>query len=117
MDIENENDARQIEDAVEPLLELRNKVDCAFLVIHHASKLGTVRGSTHIQAMVDTILLLRKLNDEDPSGPRELLGRGRDHDIPNKITFRLEENSLRMIPNIEKSDFKKEASKWLSEPN
>lgn len=113
MDIENENDARQIEDAIEPLLDLRNRVTCAFLIIHHASKLGTVRGSTHIQAMVDTILLLRKLNEEDSYGPRELLAKGRDSSIPPKITFKREENKMILIPNLDRSDRKTEAARWL----
>ena len=63
--------SKQIEiDYADPIYDLRrivNKYNCAFIIIHHHNKGGTIRGTTAIEDAADEVVKLEKIGEETNS--------------------------------------------------
>jgi hypothetical protein len=60
----SESSPERITQALEPLQDMARRFQCAVILIHHANKAGTVRGSTAIAAVADIVATISGNHDE-----------------------------------------------------
>lgn len=60
-----ENKAEEMHSIFQRLRKIAEECECCFIVLHHVSKLGDVRGSTAIKGACDLILLAEKKADSN----------------------------------------------------
>lgn len=91
----DENNATQVDHAINPVLEVIRNSDAAFFGIHHNRKQGGgggmgVRGSTALTGGVDVIMELTRLSPFDHSNIRRLQCESRYGETPNLLQIRME---------------------------
>ena len=93
---QSENDASQVTQAMNPVLEIVRNSEAAFFGIHHNRKQGggagmAVRGSTALTGGVDIIMELARTSGYDRSSVRRLMCESRYSETPNALHLRLED--------------------------
>lgn len=94
---QSENDASQVTQAMNPILEIVRNSEAAFFGIHHNRKQGggsgmAVRGSTALTGGVDIIMELARTSGYDRSNVRRLMCESRYGETPQQLQLRLEDN-------------------------
>jgi hypothetical protein len=91
---ESENDATQVDHALNPVLDVVRNSNAAFVGIHHNRKGGggggtAVRGSTALTGGVDIIMELTRIGQYDHSNVRRLNCESRYSETPSALQLRL----------------------------
>jgi hypothetical protein len=91
---ESENDATQVDHALNPVLDVVRNSNAAFVGIHHNRKQGggggtAVRGSTALTGGVDVIMELTRIGQYDHSNVRRLNCESRYSETPQALQLRL----------------------------
>lgn len=91
-DVQDENDGRQVDAALTPLLTVCRNTGFALLLIHHTRKSGGsqgtgVRGSGALAGNADIILELSRLHPQDRGSRRRLSGWSRFADVPDDLVI------------------------------
>jgi len=89
-DVQDENDGRQVDAALTPLLTVCRNTGFALLLIHHTRKSGgaqgsAVRGSSALTGNADIILELSRLHPQDRGPRRRLSGWSRFGGVPDGL--------------------------------
>lgn len=95
---ESENDATQVDHALNPVLELIRNSHAGFVGIHHNRKQGggggsAVRGSTALTGGVDIIMELSRVGAHDRSNVRRLSCESRYSETPSLLQLRLDDGA------------------------
>lgn len=96
-DASSENDASQVNHALNPVLEVIRNSDASFFGIHHNRKQGggaglAVRGSTALTGGVDIIMELTRTSSFDRSSVRRLQCESRYSETPGLLQVSLQED-------------------------
>lgn len=98
---QSENDASQVTQAMNPVLEIIRNSEAAFFGIHHNRKQGggsgmAVRGSTALTGGVDVIMELSRTSGYDRSNVRRLMCESRYSETPDQLQLRLEDGTYQV---------------------
>lgn len=100
--LEDENDAASVHLALQPILELTRRIECATVLAHHTRKEGdgTYSGSHVFAASADVILALTEPSDGNPRR-RELRNAGsRFDETPDAVLLELTADGYRAIGDV-----------------
>ena len=98
--VEDENDAMQIQQALQAWRPVAEMGACLWFAAHARKAAGrgvnAVRGSSALAGAVDCVLTLRRLPDK-PAHRRELCAYGRFDDLPETVQIELRDGEYRLL--------------------
>lgn len=115
--VQNENDATHIMDALRPIQEVVQKHKVALLLVHHLRKADGEEGTAHrgSGALVGAVEIALEMGRRSSSKEQRLLaGIGRYEETPQEVVIELREDGYHALGSPEQTSFEEVRSKVLA---